>query len=373
MDDGKYSPTQDITFRGHIAALDGVRGIAILTVLLSHFLMREYFAVERTFFIVQNGWMGVDLFFVLSGFLITGILLDSRSSPNYFSRFFKRRFLRIFPLYYSVVLVTWLTIIFIEKAPERLHGYDSFVWFFTFTPNIAMGLKNDWLWHSQVFNLNHLWSLAIEEQFYLVWPLVVYWLPRRTLAILALILLFMGTGLRNMTDFVTGTELSTAAYTLPFCRMDGLAAGSFVAIALRLGWIQAIPYRYWVIRIVFCWTGWKILQIFLHGTEQILYTLTPILFACLLLLSLHPNPRGWTRRVCENAFLRHIGKYSYGMYVFHHMFEYAWKRGFGDWLLASNWNPVLAQTTYILLAFGGTYLLARASWVLIERPFLRLK
>jgi len=88
----------DINFRGHIPALDGVRGIAILTVLLSHFLMREYFASERTFFIFQNGWMGVDLFFVLSGFLITGILLDSREKPGYFLEFYRRRFLRIFPL-----------------------------------------------------------------------------------------------------------------------------------------------------------------------------------------------------------------------------------------------------------------------------------
>jgi peptidoglycan/LPS O-acetylase OafA/YrhL len=362
-----------IDFRGHIPALDGVRGIAILTVLLSHFLMREYFADERTFYIVQNGWMGVDLFFVLSGFLITGILLDSREKPNYWQKFYKNRALRILPLYYFAVIVTWLTVMYVEKAPERLQGYDSFVWFFTFTPNIAMGLKNEWLWHSVVFNLNHLWSLAVEEQFYLFWPLVVRYMPRRGLAILCLVLLAMGTGLRNMTDHVVGNEFSVAAYTFTFCRMDGLTAGAFVATALRLGWIQQIPYKFWIARILFCWTGWEILQIFIHGTEHRLYTLSPILFACLLLLALNPDVRGATRRVCENAFLQHLGKYSYGLYVFHHMFEYAWKRGFGDWLLHSGWHPVLAQSAYIILAFAGTYLLARISWVLIERPFLKLK
>jgi len=362
-----------ISFRGHIPALDGVRGIAILTVLLSHFFQREYFQTERIFYIVQNGWMGVDLFFVLSGFLITGILLDSRDRPGYFSGFYRRRALRIFPLYYFVVLVTWLTVVFIEQAPQRLQGYDSFLWYFTFTPNIAMGLKNNWLWHSEVFNLNHLWSLAIEEQFYLFWPLLLRFMSLRSLALLCLILLGMGTGLRHMTDFVTGTEFSVAAYTLPFCRMDGLAAGSFVAVALRLGWFQAIPFRFWIARIVFCWSGWEILQIFLHGTEHRLYTLSPILFSALLLLALNPHARSATRRICETPFLRHIGKYSYGLYVFHHMFEYAWKKGFGNWLSASGWHPVLAQTSYILLAFGGTYLLARASWALIEQPFLRLK
>jgi peptidoglycan/LPS O-acetylase OafA/YrhL len=365
--------SNELVFRGHIAALDGVRGIAILTVLLSHFLMKEYFANERAFYIAQNGWMGVDLFFVLSGFLITGILLDSRDRPNYWSGFYRRRALRILPLYYFVVIVTWITIVFIEKAPERLQGYDSFVWYFTFTPNIAMGLKNEWLWHSQVFNLNHLWSLAVEEQFYLFWPLVVRYSSKRGIAVLALVLLAMGVGLRNMTDHIAGNEFSVAAYTLTFCRMDGLAAGAFVAAALRLGWIQSLPYKFWVARILFCWTGWEILQIFLHGTEHRLYTLSPILFACLLLLALNPHPRAATRRVCEHPFLQHLGKYSYGLYVFHHMFEYAWKKGFGDWLLHSNWPPLLAQSTYILLAFAGTWLLARLSWRWIEQPFLRLK
>ena len=265
--------------------------------------MREYFSNLRTYYIFQNGWMGVDLFFVLSGFLITGILLDSREKPGYFSRFYKRRLLRIFPLYYFAVLVTWLTIVLIEKAPDRLQGYDSFTWFFTFTPNIAMGLKNDWLWHSEVFNLNHLWSLAVEEQFYIFWPFVVYFMPKRGLAILCLLLLAMGTGLRNMTDHVVGTEFSVAAYTLPFCRMDGLAIGAFVAVALRLGWLQALPYKFWIARILFCWMGWEILHIFLNGTEHRLYTLSPILFAALLLLALNPNPRGITRRICENRAL----------------------------------------------------------------------
>lgn len=367
------SQESEINFRGHIPALDGVRGIAILTVLLSHFLMKEYFPSERAYFIAQNGWMGVDLFFVLSGFLITGILLDSRERPGYFSGFYRRRVLRIFPLYYFAVLVTWLTIVFIEKAPDRLQGYDSFAWFFAFAPNIAMGLKNDWLWHSQVFNLNHLWSLAVEEQFYILWPLVVRFMPIRGLAIFALVLLAMGTGLRHMTDFVVGTEYSVAAYTLPFCRMDGLAAGAFVAVALRLGWLQSLPFKFWLARILFCWTGWEILQIFLHGTEHRLYTLSPLLFAAMLFLALNPHPRAATRRVCENAFLQHLGKYSFGLYVFHHMFEYAWKKGFGEWLLASGLHPVVGQTAYILLAFAGTYLLARASWAFIERPFLRLK
>jgi peptidoglycan/LPS O-acetylase OafA/YrhL len=270
-------------------------------------------------------------------------------------------------------LVTWLTVIFIEKAPDRLQGYDSFSWFFTFTPNIAMGLKNDYLYHSHIFNLNHLWSLAIEEQFYLFWPLIVRYVPMRALAILCLVLISIGTGLRNLTDHVVGEMVSTSSYTFPFCRMDGLAAGSFIAIALRLNWLQQIPYDKWIARGLFGIMGVLIMGNFINGTKQSLYTESALFFAALLFLSLNPNPRGITRRVCENQFLQHLGKYSYGLYVFHHMFEFAWKNGFGRHLLASNLPPLLGQSIYVLLAFAGTYALARLSWWLIERPFLKLK
>ncbi len=369
----KTQHPDQINFRGHIPALDGVRGIAIVLVLLSHFMLREYFVNERAYFITQFGWIGVDLFFVLSGFLITGILLDSRSNEHYWRNFYRRRALRILPLYYFVVLVTWLTIIFIEKAPDRLQGYDAFKWFFTFTPNIAMGLKNDYLYHSHIFNLNHLWSLAIEEQFYLFWPLIVRYVPMRSLAILCLVLIAMGTGLRHLTDHIIGTELSISSYTFPFCRMDGLAAGSFLAAAFRLGWLQTLPYNTWIARILFCWAGVFIMGNFIYGTQQSLYTLSALFFAALLFLALNPNPRAIARRVCENQFLQHMGKYSYGLYVFHHMFEYAWRDWVGKKLLASGLHPIVGQTIFILLAFAGTYLLARLSWLLIEQPFLRLK
>lgn len=359
-------------FRGKIPALDGVRGLAVLLVLLSHFLLKDFWANEKHFVLAQAGWLGVDLFFVLSGFLITGILLESRHSKNYWSSFYKRRVLRIFPLYFFVVTVTWLTVIFIEKAPDRLRGYDSFVWFFTFTPNIAMSLKNDWLYHSHVFNLNHLWSLAVEEQFYLLWPFIVRYTPIRWLAVLCVGLLVIATPLRFLVAGEQGVN-SVASYVLPFTRMDGLAAGSFLAVFFRLDLHSFIPFDKWIARLLFCWSGWEIYQIFMHGTELRLYNLSALFFVSLLYLSLNTDPRAFVRRVCENAILRDLGKYSYGLYVFHLMFEYVWLNGFGNWLLASDLPRAVAQTVYFLLAFGGTYLLARLSWILIEKPFLQLK
>ncbi len=359
-------------FRGKIPALDGVRGLAVLLVLLSHFLLKDFWANEKLYVLAQAGWLGVDLFFVLSGFLITGILIESRDSPNYWSSFYKRRVLRIFPLYYFVVIVTWLTVIFIEKAPDRLSGYDSFGWFFTFTPNIAMALKNGWLYHSHVFNLNHLWSLAVEEQFYIFWPFIVRFLPLRWLAALCVGLICMSTPIRAWVAGAQGVD-SVASYVLPFTRMDGLAAGSFLAVFFRLDLQSFIPYHKWLVRLVFVWTGWEIAQIFLHGTEFRLYTLSALFFASLLYLSLNTDRNALIRSMCENAFLRDLGKYSFGLYVFHLMFEYAWLEAFGERLLHSNLHPAIGQTIYVLLAFVGTYLLARLSWILIEQPFLKLK
>ncbi|MCC7245768.1 MAG: acyltransferase [Saprospiraceae bacterium] len=362
-----------IQFRGHIPALDGIRGLAILMVMISHFLLRDFFAVERQYYMAQFGWIGVDLFFVLSGFLITGILLDSKNHEHYWRQFYRRRVLRIFPLYYFVVMVVWLTVIFIEKAPDRLHGYDSFRWFFGFAPNIAVSLKNNWLYHSHVFNLNHLWSLAVEEQFYLVWPLIVRFVPMRWLAVLCLVLISVSIPLRFTVDDWVNMKLSPASYVLPFTRMDGLAAGSFLAVFFRLHLHEYIPFDRWAARILCLWTAWEMYWIFANGTEHRLYTLSALFFAGMLYLALNPHPKALVRRFCENSFLQHLGRYSYGLYVFHQMFEYAWLRGFGDWLRQSGWPAWVAQLTYIILAFIGTYILARISWKFLEAPFMRMK
>jgi peptidoglycan/LPS O-acetylase OafA/YrhL len=355
----------------HIPALDGVRGIAIVLVMLSHFLLVDWWTNLHLYTFIQGGWMGVDLFFVLSGFLITGILLDTKGRPNYWSGFYRRRLLRIFPLYYTVVIITWFATYFIEN--QRPAGYDSFGWFFGFAPNIAIGLKNDWSWHSHIFNLNHLWSLAVEEQFYIFWPLMVYLLPRRYLLGLCVLLVYFSTGLRHLTDEWMQMSMSRASYVLPYCRMDGLAAGSFLAIFLRLELNTFVPYDKWLARFLLVWMGYRIADALWFGNTQFLATMTALFFASFLYLALNTDPGAWVRRLCENRFLRHLGKFSYGLYIFHQMFEYFWHDLFRDPMLKMGLNPVLAQSLYILLAFGGTYVLARISWVVIEQPFLRLK
>src|SRR5262249_2846553 len=128
------------------------------------FRLRESTAVGT---ILARGWMGVDLFFVLSGFLITGILLDSRGADGYFSSFYARRFLRIFPLYYGFLALWFLVLAYVfGSAYSDLFARERQVWFWSYTAN--------WGRPDELGALGHFWSLAIEEQFYLVWPLVVW-------------------------------------------------------------------------------------------------------------------------------------------------------------------------------------------------------
>jgi peptidoglycan/LPS O-acetylase OafA/YrhL len=209
----------------HIPALDGLRGLAILLVILYHHtLMRQETLFDRVYVnLARLGWSGVDLFFVLSGFLITGILYDSKGSPHYFRNFYVRRTLRIFPLYYAVV---FFSLIVLPRAWPA--------WGLTQLDRSAMEDRSQaWYWlYLQNFlfardeNLGHpalavSWSLAIEEQFYLVWPVVVSLLSRRHLIWTCGALILTALSLRIW--MVSAGVHPTTIYVLPFNRMDALA------------------------------------------------------------------------------------------------------------------------------------------------------
>src|SRR5258706_538487 len=185
---GKLTPARGtIEDGGHIPALDGLRGVAILLVLVLHFapyapgLQAPTVLLDRLYLRVSGiGWTGVDLFFVLSGYLITGILYDTRGSKHYFRQFYARRFLRIFPLYY-VALALFLIILpwphSFDSVIRELRG-DA-VWYWTYLYNMRVAATG-FLPSSA---LGHFWSLAVEEQFYLIWPIVVLWLGRKHLIV----------------------------------------------------------------------------------------------------------------------------------------------------------------------------------------------
>ena len=168
---------------GHIPALDGIRGLAILLVLLGHFTsyggFRPEIGVDRAYHLVAMlGGVGVDLFFVLSGFLITGILVDARGGAFFFRNFYMRRVLRIFPLYYGSLLVFFVVLPLLDPGDPRLQQVlGEQAWYWSYLTNIRMAFDGWPAYH----HIGHFWSLAVEEQFYMVWPLVIFLFRRRSL------------------------------------------------------------------------------------------------------------------------------------------------------------------------------------------------
>ena len=216
----------------YVPALDGIRGLAIVMVMLAHFTsyggMHPVVALDRLYYgIVMLGGTGVDLFFVLSGFLITGILLDSRKESGYFRNFYMRRVLRIFPLYYATLAVCFLILPFFRPGDSELSLLlQEQAWYWTYLANVRMALDGWPAFHA----IGHFWSLAVEEQFYMVWPLAVFAVAGRRLRVLCIVLI-VGSLLTRVYFWQAGYLPRINVLTI--ARMDALASGAFLAVAAR--------------------------------------------------------------------------------------------------------------------------------------------
>lgn len=371
----------------HIPALDGVRGLAILLVLLFHYLGTNwtpvsthsgYFAGRIIENLCAGGWSGVDLFFVLSGFLITRILLDARETPHYFRNFYVRRVLRIFPLYYGVLLAMFVVG---PLASSRVaaylarFGHDQ-VWLWTYTMNIRNLLT--YRESRLLLDLGHFWSLAVEEQFYLVWPALVWMLSRRALTRLALGCVLGAILLRTAMFF--GHVNSYAIFTFTPCRIDAFALGAFVSLMMNRDVSQL---RKWARRIglaaglllavIFLWRG-----TFFAADPVMLtigYSVIAVFWTCVLVEAAHAGDRGMFGVVFNSRWLRSLGKYSYGIYVYHailqiFIFDHLWPRGELIDRFGSNVAAVLIYATFNV---GCSIALAVLSYELYEKQFLGLK
>ena len=352
--------------------LDGLRGAAILAVLVchySHWLPRTYAAVG----VLEFGWAGVDLFFVLSGFLITGILLDAKGTPHFFRNFYARRVLRIFPLYYGFLAVVLLVLVLVGGSPQLWRAQP---WLWTYTANYWIPVQKTWSVWSEM--LIPLWSLSVEEQFYLVWPLVVFLFSQRALVWICVGVIVGALVLRLV--LTAGGVSYFEVYTWTPTRADALAAGALVALLLR----QPDGERF--VRKLAKFTGpiaLVLLLIFSGGFDPtrhpwlrvFLYSILAMLLAALLFWSIDASSlRGIPKRFYELRILRAIGMYSYGIYIFHlplaYMSEYAlMKRGWfnpkgGSWLAA------FAMIALNMLLVG---IVAFVSFHLYEKQFLKLK
>lgn len=331
-----------------IPQLDSIRGLAVLVVLLHNTDKNLY-----TGAIARNGWMGVDLFFVLSGFLITGILLDTKEDADYFRNFYARRCLRIWPLYYSALLFMFVLIPMLRPSeasrifqPRAMPWWSYFIFLQNFlVPTItrATGL------------LGVTWSLAIEEQFYLVWPIVIRFCNKSQLRNLAIIVICLSPMLRF---YLVRQHFNV--YPNTFCRLDGLMAGALLAILFRSKTFS--PARYTLV----AWVGLIMaLPAALFTSQRVpwaVYSFTALASVCLVYLALWSKQK-WLQTILGNRFLIYTGTISYGIYLLEKVAPDA----------AQSLHLDKHPAVFLPLTAVATYLLATLSWNFLEKPCLRLK
>ncbi len=382
------APLPQSLLRPFYPALNGMRGMAILLVYFDH-----YGSLIPGFAWMRGGWIGVDLFFVLSGFLITGGLYDTVGEARFFGSFYAKRALRIFPLYYGF----WTLALFLASMQVAALPPGWWLWLV-----YAGNLKTfGQVIHDQLFSLhalylqgdrlvipveiNHFWSLCVEEQFYLVWPLLVYLIRNRRrlmgvcfwltgVSLLARILIYLLAP--------QAVALSEFSYHQTYVRMDGLFLGAFLALWLRAKGPSRLKYRPMLLLSsvvsVGGFVGYLVYLAKASGWQSALtsdlgspwsstvaLTLAPLLGVALLLGCL--PARSWVARVCSFRPLQELGRISYGFYLLHLLPS----------ALLISWvdyhHPRRSRLLVVTVWFVACWALAWLSHRYFESPFLRLK
>lgn len=357
-----------------------MRGAALLLVLVFHatvftmdWPMPSAPMLDQLYHgITSCGWVGVDLFFVLSGFLITRILRHKRTEAKYFRNFYARRSLRIFPLYFGT-----LTVWTIVTQLKRSHSFGATPWLWTYTSNLLVAWHG---WEAVPTSVAHFWSLAIEEQFYLLWPLVVYVASERALLRICCGALVLAEALR--VAFIAYGNVD-AAHAFPLCRFDSLLVGGAVALLMREQTRPSPQLTAYARRVALVSSACLVALAFarggslaFHDPSVQVFGLTPLalLFASLIVLLLARPAATQSARVA--TVLATVGRYSYGMYVLQQVVFLAvrrvpFPRAVSVSLLGTSQVPI--QIAVIAVSIGITFALALVSWNLIEKRAIALK
>lgn len=361
-----------------IPGLDGLRAVAFILVFLLH-----------TNFIMI-GWTGVLLFFVLSGFLITGILIEMKENlptKTYFIKFYGRRFLRIFPLYYFYLFLMFCLafgLYSIGYRPNRMLEYFQQVPY-------ALAYIYDFFWASKWYKdsifINHFWSLSVEEQFYIFWPLLIWLTPKTAYKRLFIATILAGPIFRMGLSYIynhqtfsfLGPSPGSGIYALPFSHIDAFGFGAFIS-QYRL---PKARLQFWVLLISLPLIGFSTQYLatgsfgalselgfplpLANGFKQVWgYSLLNYFFA----VTIYAVAReGLFNRFLELSWMKYLGKISYGLYVYHFIWIYFANR-------IQDYIPLTYELTQLLStapAFAATVLMAALSYKYIEKPILDLK
>jgi peptidoglycan/LPS O-acetylase OafA/YrhL len=351
----------------YIALLDGFRGLALLLVMAQHFVG------------FTTGWIGVDLFFVLSGFLVTWKLVQGINDPNYYLNFYWRRAVRIFPLYIAILVFVFF--IFPLLVPSLITAsyrdlLDIQTWYWTFTQNIYTA-RNSW---PENISIIHLWSLAAEVQFYLVWPFVIrffYKRPRQLTGVIIGLIVFAILFRLFASEFIPLSPLYR--YVLLPGRIDAFTAGAllFILIHRYADRLKQILFWFAIAGTAVNVLLYGVLRIPINFTEHFAsrfgYTLVDITWAAWMGYGLLAAKSNLIQQVFTKKALTNIGKYSYCMYIVHlpiwTMLNRLLQSKYG---LQLKHEPVLlciASLVITIVVYGIGYI----SYHTFERYFMRLK
>lgn len=362
------APARIISSNKRIPELDGVRGLAIAFVLIFHCFEVDlpghkilYYALLPT----HQMWSGVDLFFVLSGFLIGGILLDRRESPSYYSTFYARRIHRIFPIYYLMVIGLFAGISLFPQCP--LFQGSIPIWTY---PLFAQNLTNNSFTDAAPW-LGVSWSLAVEEQFYLLLPLVVRLCSRRTLRWFVIICIFGAPLLRVILIMLGAMDEQIHARLV--CRADALALGVAAAMIVRnesaMAWVRAhakilypcMMFLYVGLLGLLKWNSFTYLNAVAYTLFDVMY------FLLILLLLLAPAPP--LKLFFNLPVLRWLGTISYCAYLIHVPVQ----QGLFS-VLGLGANTTITGRATLLANLGAlaiTLFVAQISWVTLEKRIIQ--
>lgn len=353
--------------RSYYPALDGLRGVAIILVICCHNLnFLPYFGW---------GWIGADLFFVLSGFLITDILLKTRESKNFLQNFFIRRILRIFPLYYGILLVFFLVAPLFQNLVGQFNYYNND------QPMSWMHLQN-WLYithqkTSDLLMLNHLWSLSVVDQFFLLWPFVVFVVLNTKLLEQIIYLILVTCVLSRLSSWLIFGDGYTNFYFQYMTRLDGLCIGSLIAL-WRFHSAERTGKN--ITRLATVVLGLHLVLLILAKTALpefppfrfIGYTSIAVVFGIVVVWVLEKT-HVYSKLLLENAFMRYTGKISYGLYIYHWPILVLFKLYLLNRLIHLSFSYNTAYAMVSLAALIITIPVSIASYHLFEKRILRLK